>query len=409
MRSLSILLAGTMAGQAIAFILTLILARVYTPSEFGEYTLFLATFGIVSALSTLSLDKAVLFASSDERARFLTGAAVLASGLVGSVWFLGATVGSALGIGGFEAHALAVGVAVAGYGAFQAQTQLRLFLRRTASVAASKVTQGALGGASQLILQPLLREGGLIVGHVLGVYLAIIPLLLRGGRPLWRLPGRSLVGSVREIRRESASYLLFVTPAQFIDALSNQLPAYVVAWLFLEATLGQYGMALRVLSAPVALVGVAIGQWYLQQSARELSGSRERLHLLTTTWQRLALVGLVPFAALMLEGDLVFAGVFGEPWRRAGEFAMILAPVLYLKFVSTPTSGIYYQLGLQRLQLGFTALMAVLRPAAMYIGGTLFDIRGGIILMSLIEALQIVAYNAIAVRTLAASTAVSRS
>jgi O-antigen/teichoic acid export membrane protein len=88
---------------------------------------------------------------------------------------------------------------------------------------------------------------------------------------------------------------------------------------------------------------------------------------------------------------------------------MILAPVLYLKFVSTPTSGIYYQLGLQRLQLAFTSLMAILRPAAMYIGGTAFDIRGGIIVLSLVEALQILAYNAIAVRRLAASAAVPRS
>jgi O-antigen/teichoic acid export membrane protein len=214
---------------------------------------------------------------------------------------------------------------------------------------------------------------------------------------------------LRSIREESSSYLFFVTPAQLIDALSNQLPAYVIAWLFLESTLGQYGMAARVLSAPVALVGVAVGQWYLQYSARELSAPAERLDLLTSTWRKLAWVGLIPFAVFTVAGDGIFAGVFGEPWRQAGEFAMILAPILYMKFVSTPTSGIYYQLGLQRLQLVFTALMTVLRPAAMYMGGTSFGIRGGIILMSLVEALQIVAYNAIAVRKLAASATVPRS
>jgi O-antigen/teichoic acid export membrane protein len=409
-RSLSILLAGTVAGQAIAFLLTLVLARVYTPQAFGEYTLFLATFGILTGLATLSLDKAVLFADDDDRARFLTGAAILASCALGAIWCLGAWTVRALGISErYGAHGLAVGLAVAGYGAFQAQTQLRLYLKRTASVALSKVTQGASAGVSQLVLQPWLGPGGLIGGHVVGVYLAIVPLAVRGGRPLWRLPGLSLGRSLRSIREESSSYLFFVTPAQLIDALSNQLPAYVIAWLFLESTLGQYGMAARVLSAPVALVGVAVGQWYLQYSARELSAPAERLDLLTSTWRKLAWVGLIPFAVFTVAGDGIFAGVFGEPWRQAGEFAMILAPILYMKFVSTPTSGIYYQLGLQRLQLVFTALMTVLRPAAMYMGGTSFGIRGGIILMSLVEALQIVAYNAIAVRKLAASATVPRS
>jgi O-antigen/teichoic acid export membrane protein len=409
-RSLSILLAGTLAGQAIAFLLTLLLARVYTPEVFGEYTLFLATFGIVSGVATLSLDKAVLFASDEDRARFLTGAAILASVAVGALWCLGSWGVTVLsGHDASAAQAWAVGLAVAGYGAFQAQVQLRLYLGRSTSVAASKVTQGAAAGSAQLALHPWLGPGGLISGHVLGVYLAIAPLITGGGRPIWRLPGLSLRRSLASVRKESADYLLFVTPAQFIDALSNQLPAYVVAWLFLDATLGQYGMALRVLSAPAALVGVSIGQWYLQRSARELSGAPERLDLLTTTWRRLAGVGFVPFAVLMLVGDRIFAGVFGEPWRQAGEFAMILAPILYLKFISTPTSGIYYQLGLQRLQLAFTALMAVLRPAAMFVGGTLYGIRGGIMLMSLVEALQILAYNAIALRRLASSLPAPRS
>lgn len=402
MRSLTVLLTGTLVGQSLAFLLTLVLSRIYTPQAFGDYTLFLASFAILGGLATLSLDKGVLFAEEDNRARFLAGVAMVAALAIGSVWVVGGSVlGFLLPSGpSFQApHVWAVGLGVVAFGVYQALVQLRLYFKDPASVAVSKVAQGASTGGAQAALHPLLGQAGLIPGHVVGVALAVAPLLRRPG-PLFRMPGLSHRDSINQLRGDVKEYVLFVTPAAFIDTVSSQLPSYVIAWLFLDATLGQYGMATRVLAAPAALVGVAIGQWYLQQTARELENDEERLALLIKTWRRLALVGLPPFALLMIWGDGIFATVFGAPWRQAGELSMILAPVLFMKFVSSPTSGIYYQLGLQRHLLWFAILVAIGRPLTMYLGGRAVGIHGGVIAMSAFEAAQILWYNAIALRRL---------
>jgi O-antigen/teichoic acid export membrane protein len=404
-RSLSILLTGTVVAQGLTLAFTLALARVYEPVAYGQYTLFLATFAVVSGLARLSLDKAIVFARTDAHAQALTGAAIVAAAALGILWMLGGTLlwlSSTLiaGVGAYRSQVLAVGFGVVASAGYQAHVQLRLYFKDPTAVATAKVTQSASRGAAQLALHPVLGPIGLVVGDVVGGACAIVPLVTRRRRSALRLPGLSVGPSLVAVTREHAKYVLFVTPSTVLDALSNQLPLYVIASLFLEAVLGQYGMALRVLAAPAGVFGVAVGQWYLQQTARELNADHERLRLLLGTWKRLALLGLVPFGAVLLFGEPIFGAVFGERWTEAGIFARILSPLLFLKFVSSPTSTIYYQLGLQKLLLLFTLAMVVARPLAMYWGGTQYGVYGGVIVMALVEVVQILLYNAIAVHKL---------
>ena len=52
--------------------------------------------------------------------------------------------------------------------------------------------------------------------------------------------------------------------------------------------------------------------------------------------RNLFLFSLVPFGLLFFTGEELFAFVFGENWRQAGEFSQIMAPWLMLNFVVSP-------------------------------------------------------------------------
>jgi hypothetical protein len=115
----------------------------------------------------------------------------------------------------------------------------------------------------------------------------------------------------------------------------------------------------------------------------------------------LALLGLLPFGAVLLWGDVIFAFVFGQTWGEAGAVAAVSAPLLLARFISSPTSAIAYRLDMQPQQFLFSTIMVFARTAPV-----LFAFRGAtlgqVILLQTIGELAVIgAFNLIALSRLA--------
>ena len=63
------------------------------------------------------------------------------------------------------------------------------------------------------------------------------------------------------------------------------------------------------------------------------------------------LLGCVPALVIFAFAPDLCAWVFGEPWREAGEFARILAPLYFLNFVASPLSYVFFVAGKQKIEL----------------------------------------------------------
>ncbi|NLA25457.1 MAG: hypothetical protein GX879_10875, partial [Bacteroidales bacterium] len=107
-----------------------------------------------------------------------------------------------------------------------------------------------------------------------------------------------------------------------------------------------------------------------------------------STLKKLALVSLPVIAIILLTGETLFAFVFGEEWRVAGEYAKILIPLIMIRFMVAPISvslsvferqkiSLYWQLGL----LALTILVFVVT----YLLG--WEIKQFLILMSAVLSL----------------------
>ncbi len=69
----------------------------------------------------------------------------------------------------------------------------------------------------------------------------------------------------------------------------------------------------------------------------------------------------------------MFATVFGNEWRTAGEFARWLALAEYVVFMSRPCTVAIPALGLQRLSLMFEICSTTLRVTALFFGAAVLD------------------------------------
>jgi O-antigen/teichoic acid export membrane protein len=79
------LLTGTALGQLLLLAVSPLLTRLFTPAAFGAFGVFLSLAAIMSALSTLRFDQAIMLPKEAEEAAPLFWAALLSAGAVGAV------------------------------------------------------------------------------------------------------------------------------------------------------------------------------------------------------------------------------------------------------------------------------------------------------------------------------------
>jgi len=93
---------------------------------------------------------------------------------------------------------------------------------------------------------------------------------------------------------------------------------------------------------PVSLFAVAIQDVFkMEVVTLHLANGNTRALFLKTA-QKLVLLAIIPTVFIYFFATDVFAFVFGDEWRIAGEYARILTPVFFLRFITFPLSYMLY-------------------------------------------------------------------
>ena len=117
--------------------------------------------------------------------------------------------------------------------------------------------------------------------------------------------------------------------------------------------------------------------------------------LLKKTWTLLFLMGALPLTLVYFFGEPLFEFLLGEDWREAGRLAVIMVPMILGMFLSSPTSGSYIVLNLQKYSLMFGVAVFVYRPFCLYIGYIQNDFILGVKLWVVFELIQIAIYQSL--------------
>jgi O-antigen/teichoic acid export membrane protein len=103
--------------------------------------------------------------------------------------------------------------------------------------------------------------------------------------------------------------------------------------------------------------------------------------------------GLDPFGALLIMGPTIFSIGFGGRWLQAGIIAQRIAPLLLLRFMSSPTSTLYWKLNMQREQWFFSVAAACYRTLCYSLTAFGFGLNFVILLHVAIESVAILLFN----------------
>lgn len=377
-KNVLIIAGGTTIGQVITILFSPLLAKLYSPEDFGLLAVYISVIGFFSVISTLRYHLAIPLPKGDGSAANLLSLSLLIACfltiLLGfGVYLWGGSLASALGVSALSHYLWAFPLSFLGIGFYQALNGWAIRDQDYKAITKTKLHQ-SLG---QLIVQVGagfmgLGRAGLLLGDVVGrvggsgLFLTLI----------WRKNKEALRSiSWKEMRKtayEYRSFPLISSGSAMLNSLGLQITPILIAMNYGAVIAGLWALSERVIGAPMALIGRAISQVYFGEGAMLAREEPEKLRkMFFQTGFNLLKYGSIPIIVLMITGPWLFDLVFGSAWHKSGEYLRIVGPMYLIQFIAVPLDSTLVILQKQKWQFYWDTGRLVLISCGLLAAGSL--------------------------------------
>lgn len=369
-RNVLTLMTGTGLAQVIPLAATPILSRIYSPEQFGIFALVLAVASSLSVVATGRYELAIMLPRKDVDAANIGMLSIAINFVVSFLLFAGAwlfndAITNALGSRAISTWLYFVPLAVLLNGIYLNLNYWSNRKKLYFLMANRRVMQSGGTAAVQLGLGMLRTgAGGLVIGSMCGQALAVgmMAKMVHGHSPqLWRSIDKRKMWALAKRYKNCAKFLM---PAHTLGAVSAQLPSIFINATFGLAASGFFMLAERVVGSPLSLVSGSIADVFRQQISQcFLAGEHCRREFLSA-FHKLAVIATPPFVVLLFFAPALFATLFGEKWRVSGEYAQLMCPMFFLRFICNPLSVVAIIAQKNKYELAWQGGLLVLLVAA---------------------------------------------
>lgn len=369
------IVSGTTIAQIIVMLSSPILTRLYGPEAFGILGIFSSITTIIGVIACLSLDYAILLPKEDEDAVNLLGMSFIVVAIVTSltlpiVYFGGDLIAGLLGAPELGPSLILVPPFVFVSGLFLALNSWNSRTKHFGRLAVAQVTQSFASTGIRLGsgFSGYTTGGSLIGAQVVG---SLVSTGILGGQ-IWRddhvLLRRSISWKgMLDVLKRYRKFPLIDSGSRFLNAVSWQLPVFLLAAFFSPEIAGFYTLGFMVFQMPMNLIGSSIAKVFLQRaSVARFDGTLSIL--VENVFRVLVIVGVFPMLTVTILGPEIFSVIFGDIWAEAGLYSQILGLWAFVWFISAPLSSIWAVLEKQEFGLVFTTLNFVTRLISLILG-----------------------------------------
>lgn len=321
-RAVAVLMGGTIFGQALAILALPLLTRLYTPEDFSVLAVYSALLGVLSIVSTLRLDVAIPIPKKSEDAANLLVLAVFFVLLTSSlamalIWVIPYDVIAKSPMSVLSAYLwmIPLGILLAGL-----YNSLQFWAIRNKSfllISHTRITQSVLAVSVQIGfgfwgLMPL----GLLLGYICSNGGGVLGL----GKDVWQKDKKSFnavsFASLKKTLYEYRRFPQYSTFEAFANSAAIQIPVIFIAALAIGPDAGYLMLAMRVMQAPMSLIGSSIAQVYLARAPEEYR--KGNLPSFTAdVFGGLLKTGIGPIIFAGIVAPYIFPLIFGDTDRKS--------------------------------------------------------------------------------------------
>ena len=386
-KNTAILLIGTASAQAIQLLGAFALARIYDPTEFAVFSFFTACTSIILSFSSLRFELAIALPKSSEEAEKLVALSLrMLLRILGLVVLGIVLVFAGQNILSYSIPSAILLVPVFTFFAGFTQilnywsTRNGTFLRN----ALSKISVAAVTVGTSLLWGMLMKDSiGLIYGAILGQIIGWIIIGSNYSKLAIQAWKKLTKPEAKTLWKSYSKFPTYNAPNALVDNLQQYGIVFLLGTFFASEISSYYFQSLRILAAPLALIGASIYQVFYPKAAQAFQDTKNIRSYVLKIYGVLFAVGFPIFGILFLFTENIFVFLLGETWRMTAVYAHILIPFIFMNFLISPVSAVTAVVHKQHQSFAFSLVGLTLKIVSILIGGLMSDPILGFTLFSL--------------------------
>jgi O-antigen/teichoic acid export membrane protein len=370
------LMSGTLLAQVLMFAFIPLLTRIYTPSEFGIYSLFFAISSMLGMVSSLRYEQAIMLPKSDKDAQSLVFISLVVTVTLSVAISLLIFIFYDRVLNYFEGESylvylLPLSILLIGIiQIFDSYSTRKEFYKEIAGV---RVMESVTTVSTQGISRYFFALDWLIIGKLLSnlfsIYLFVYFHITKQTLRLKYITRRRVRANIKRYE----DFPKYFTFSSLLNSFAQNIPVLFFTMLFSPAMAGLYSLTTRVLQAPILLVSGSTRSVFYQKASQMYANGEDITQLYLKTTMALLKLFIIPFFIILFFGKEIFIFLFGVEWAESGVIAQITILWFAFIFINPPTSVMYNILNLQKRLLILQIATTIPRIAVIYIGYYIFD------------------------------------
>jgi O-antigen/teichoic acid export membrane protein len=354
LKDVSGVFSGTLLAQLIPIAGTFALARIYTPSSFGQYSVWLGCVLFLSTVMTCRFEMSLPMEEDGNPRRVAVVFTMVTIALMSSIaialfWLLVTTKLSPIS----KLPAILI-IIVIPASAFQAAVQTmqnwaaadgrykHLSIIRIAQASSIVLIQIIIGLKNS-------NSSYLGIGYLSGALISLCICIMV--MPIHDVSVQNLTAQLIAFWSRHRRFPIYSLPADSVSAATAQLPIIIVASRFGEETAGFLSMSLRMVGAPMGLLSLSVLDVFKRHAAQAYRERRECTAEYIHSFKMLCIISFLSSLSIVLFGKEVFSVIVGTSWINAASMSIILLPRFALGFIASPLSYMVYIVGKQQIDL----------------------------------------------------------
>lgn len=343
-------------AQVILIITTPIITRLYSPAEFGEFTIFSNIAMILIPIINARYDLLIVNAKNDRSANILSQISFLISLLILLILIPILAISAWL-YPNFILDFIFIIIMLFLVSLTNIFTNYLNKERKYKVLSLINVFRAGSMALLQIIFGLLsLGSLGLIIGFSLS-YITGITLGYKTFKKHFNIVRNK--EETKALFLENKNQLVYSTPSILLNSLSFSVVVFFIGILYTNTEVGIYGMAIRVLGIPVTIISLGLSKIFMQQANDHYIERGNFRNLLLKFSSTLVIVSIILYVPLYLFSEELVNILLGHSWVDAITVIKIVIPLFVIRLIVSTVSLSVIVLQKQQLELILQALFLI--------------------------------------------------
>ncbi|HCY2932398.1 TPA: type 8 capsular polysaccharide synthesis protein Cap8K [Staphylococcus aureus] len=343
-------------AQVILIITTPIITRLYSPTEFGEFTIFSNIAMILIPIINARYDLLIVNTKNDRSANILSQISFLISLLILLILIPIFAISAWL-YPNFILDFIFIIIMLFLVSLTNIFTNYLNKERKYKVLSLINVFRAGSMALLQIIFGLLaLGSLGLIIGFSLS-YIAGITLGYKTFKKHFNIVRDK--EETKALFLENKNQLVYSTPSILLNSLSFSVVVFFIGILYTNTEVGIYGMVIRVLGIPVTIISLGLSKIFMQQANDYYIEYGNFRNLLLKFSSILVIVSIILYVPLYLFSEELVNILLGHSWVDAITVIKIVIPLFVIRLIVSTVSLSVIVLQKQQLELILQALFLI--------------------------------------------------